>query len=160
MFYMCNSTQPKDTWSCNVCDLYHTSSSRLYPCWVTFKIWKVINKSADLFLTLEFFWLFSIVWVLVCCKLTATNFFTCEKLKLDFFLIDYIWNLGRPVWTQGKIFCHGEGDQALAQVKLWRLHPYGPGELAVGCPASAPGLGQVISRGSFPPQPCCDSMKL
>lgn len=101
--YICNSIQPKDTYRSVVYDLCYSSSSRFYPCWVTLKFWKVTNKGMGLFWTLGKFWVFVIVWLVVCCKLTATNIFPCEKLKLNFFLIDYIYNPGVLDWAQGNL---------------------------------------------------------
>lgn len=71
----------------------------------SFKFWKSTNKGMGLFWTLGEFQVFSIVWVVVCFKLTAINIFSCEKkLKLNFFLIDYIYNPGVPDWAQGNLF--------------------------------------------------------
>lgn len=65
---------------------------------------KLTNKGMGLFWTLWEFWVFSTVWVVVCCKLTATNIFPREKLKWNYFLIDYIWNPGVPDLTWGNLF--------------------------------------------------------
>jgi len=72
------------------------------------------------------------------------------------------WNTGGSIWTSGNTVKVTEHRHRLPReavesprLDIFRNSRRGPGQAALGDPAQARGLDQLISRGPWQPQPLC-----